>query len=233
MGRILLSIDWDYFISSRNKKGESYIESDKTVIDLWYKRYIESKRCGRNIQKLYSLSSDVDQFWDNIRRHFKFDKDIHVYVSDSHALSYHIALRNGCREVYLFDAHADLGYGGPLSLDFEVNCANWLGKLFKEGHINKAYIIYSPFTDEKPEYFRWINGYYQVFYPEMKDLDTGIKISAIHVCRSGAWTPPWFDKDFTDFMNRLGISYKTIACPPRKWNTETINISDHIYYMMT
>ncbi|MGI6706308.1 MAG: arginase [Clostridia bacterium] len=233
MGKTLLSIDWDYFIFSRSQKGLSCIENDRNVIDLWYKRYIESKRYGRSIQKLYSLSSDLDRFWENIRRHFNFDQDVNVYVSDSHVLSYHIAKKSGCREVYLFDAHADLGYGDPLSLDFEVNCANWLGKLFKERHIDKAHIIYSPFTDEKPEYFRWINRCYQVFYPASQELDQGIKVSVIHVSRSGAWTPPWFDKNFTDFVNGLGIPYKTIACRPRKWNTENISFSDQIHYMMS
>ena len=37
-------------------------------------------------------------------------------------LSYSVAKDNGCSNVYLFDAHADLGYGGLPSLNFELNC---------------------------------------------------------------------------------------------------------------
>ncbi len=72
-----------------------------------------------------------------------------------------------------------------------------------------------------------------IMYPEIKDLDKGIRVSAIHVSRSGAWTPPWLDKSFTDFASRAAIPYKTIACLPRKWNTENIIISHQIHYMMT
>jgi hypothetical protein len=52
--------------------------------------------------------------------------------------------RTTAKQCNLFDSHADFGYGGLLSLDFEVNCSNWLGKLLKEKQIEQAHIIYSP-----------------------------------------------------------------------------------------
>ena len=55
---------------------------------------------------------------------------------------------NNCTMVYLFDAHADLGYGGLSSLDFEVNCSNRL-QILKEKQIKEANIFYSPYTTEK------------------------------------------------------------------------------------
>ena len=41
-----------------------------------------------------------------------------------------------------------LGYGGLASLHFELNCANWLGKLFKDNIVKRANIFYSPYTLE-------------------------------------------------------------------------------------
>lgn len=232
MGKCLLSIDWDYFIYTQKENWGSFMENRKNVIDLWYKRYIQSRTSGRDIQKSFKLSLDVDTFWKKIRKVFKFEKDIKTYVSDSHALSYNIAEDNDCSAVFLFDAHSDLGYGGLSSLNFEVNCANWLGKLLKSGQVKAANIIYSPYTTEKPEYFKSINKAYKVRYISLSDLVPEINVGAIHICRSGAWTPPWFDERFVDFVDELGRPYDISDCPERKWDTEHISFSDKIYYMM-
>lgn len=231
MGESLLSVDWDYFMDTQ-KIGRSYTESKRTIIDLWYKRYLQLKAQGKSLQKSFHLLLNVDRFWEKISPFFHFEKEIEVYVSDSHALSYKIAKKKNCKTVYLFDAHADLGYGGLSSLNFEVNCANWLGKLLKDKLINEAKIIYSPFTAEKPENFTAINTVYKVQYPSLYDLKPGIKVSAIHICRSGAWTPPWFDPRFVQFINALGIPYKIMDCLPRKWDIQNISFSDQINYLM-
>jgi len=232
MDKCLLSIDWDYFIFARKENWGSYIENTKNIINLWYKRYIQAKAWGKDIQKLYKLSSDIDGFWEKIREHFSISKKVKAFVSDSHALSYDIAREQGCNSVYLFDAHADLGYGGLSSLDFEVNCANWLGKLFKEKYIVEAYIIYSPYTDEKPDYFKPMNNAFNIGYPGFDGLPSGIEVSAVHICRSGAWTPPWFDERFTRFIDSPGIEYELIDCPERKWDTANISFSEQIDYLL-
>lgn len=147
-------------------------------------------------------------------------------------MSYDIAKENNCRIVYLFDSHADLGYGGLLSLNFKVNCSNWLGKLLKDKLIKEANIIYSPYTTEKPEYFKPMNSIYNIGYYDFNDLDISIKVSAIHICRSGAWTPPWLDKKFTQFINALGVPYEIADCPARNWDTKNISFADQINYLM-
>jgi len=232
MEKCLLSIDWDYFIYTKKENWGSYIENKKNVVNLWYKRYIQAKAQGKDIQKSFQLSSEVDTFWEKIKEHFQFGKGIKACISDSHALSYYIARDRKCDTVFLFDAHADLGYGGLSSLNFEVNCANWLGKLLKAKDIRKANITYSPFTAEKPEYFMPMNNAFNVRYPDFNGLDTGIEVSAVHICRSGAWTPPWLDEKFAQFINASGLPYEIIDCPARKWDTKSIDFSDAIYYML-
>jgi hypothetical protein len=234
MGKCLLSIDWDYFIYTRYNWG-LYAENSRSLIDLWYKRYIQGKARGEDIQKAFHLSSDLDTFWSRIKKYFKFVRNIKAYVSDSHALSYKIAKGNDCETVYLFDSHADLGYGGLSSLNYEVNCSNWLGKILKENQIKEANIFYSPHTAERPGYFKQMNSIYNIRYYDFNDFngsDECIAVSAIHICRSGAWTPPWLDDEFTQFVDALGVAYKIVNCPERKWNPVNINLSDQINYLL-
>jgi len=232
MEKCLLSIDWDYFINIKKDSWGSFIENGRNQIDLWYKRYIQEKLQGRDIKKSFHISYELGIFWQKIKEHFQFARDIKAYVSDSHALSYHIAKENKCRIIYLFDYHADLGYGGLSSLIFEVNCSNWLGKLLKDKLVKEANIVYSPYTSEKPEYFKTMNRIYNIKYCNLNDLDNNIKVSAIHICRSGAWTPPWLDKKFFQFADDMGVPYEIVNCPVRKWDTTNISFSDQINYMM-
>jgi len=231
MEKCLLSVDWDYFIYTRDN-WNPYLENKRGLIDLWYKRYIQAKARGEDIQKAFQLSSEFDTFWDKIRKCFKFVENIKIYVSDSHALSYQIARENNCQAVYLFDAHADLGYGGLSSLNFEVNCSNWLGKLLKEKQIREANIFYSPYTAEQPGHFKPMNSIYNIRYCSFADLHQGIMVSAIHLCRSGAWTPPWLDNKFVQFINALGIPYEVVNCPERKWDPVHISLADEINYLL-
>lgn len=236
MGNSLLSIDWDYFISLDNENCVSSIENKRAIIDSWYKRYLQAKYQGENIQKGFQLSSEADKFWQVMKESFEFDSHIHVFVSDSHALSYEIAQEYNCDDVYLFDAHSDLGYGGLSSLDFEVNCANWLGKLLKNNKVDEAHIIYGPYSAEKPENFEEMNHLYHIEYPKLKELqtksNTKSKISAIHICRSGAWTPPWLDNKFAEFIHKIGIPYTVIECPTRYWNPQVLTYADQLHYLM-
>lgn len=232
MKKCLLSVDWDYFVYTQKENWGSYIENNRNVINLWYKRYIQCRNRGKSIEKSFELSRNANIFWNKIKRNFKFDKSLKVYISDSHVLSYDIAKKYDCNEVYLFDAHSDLGYGGLSSLNFEVNCANWLGKLLKNNIINKANIIYSPYTTEKPEYFKEIKNKYNVNFIDIDDLEKDIYVPSLHICRSGAWTPPWFDEDFKEFIDELKVPYKIVDCPKRNWSPENLSFSDAIYYLM-
>ena len=228
----LLSIDWDYFISINYETIYSYVENKKSLLDTWYKRYFQEKTKGKNLLDYFQLSEEIEGFWAKIQRVFKFEPNMKVFVSDSHALSYTLAREFDCKEVYLFDAHSDLGYGGLSSLKFKVNCANWLGKLLSEKKIERATIIYSPYTKEKPEDFYPMNKVYNINYLKFNDLCGDITTSTIHICRSGAWSPPWYDKKFVGFINGLNLPYKVVNCPIRKWEPKNISFSEQIQYLL-
>ncbi len=232
MEKCLLSIDWDYFVRTEKGNWGSFLENGSSVTDLWYKRYIQEKMKGKDIQKSFKLSPELNVFWEKISRCFKITKDSKIYVSDSHALSYDIAKKYDLKTVCLFDSHADLGYGGLSSLNFEVNCSNWLGKLLKERQISEACIFYSAHTEEKPEYFKAMNDIFNIGYFKLENFNKNYSVPVIHVCRSGAWTPPWFDVKFIQFVKALGIPGEIVSCPARKWNPSSLSFSDQINYLL-
>jgi len=232
MERCLLSVDWDYFVSTRDP-WNSCTENSRCLVDSWYKRYLQARARGEDFQQAFALSAHRDTFWNAVRSSCRFERGLKAVVSDSHALSYQIAKACGCRSVILFDAHADLGYGGLLSLSFEVNCSNWLGRLLKDGLIDEAHIFYSPYSAEKPEHFRQMNSAYRIAYHDFCELGgLGFSVSAVHICRSGAWTPPWLDQEFLRFVDRLGIPCEVENCEERAWDPEHISLSDQIFYLL-
>jgi hypothetical protein len=228
MGKNLLSIDWDYFIPIKREWGGSYIESKTNLISLWYMRYFKGKKDGQDIEKIIDIGKKAMRVWDSIYRYFNISNNAKMYVSESHKLSYDIAKENNCKGVISFDAHSDLGYGGIKSLNFEVNCANWLGKLLKERVINKANIIYSPYTYEKKEDFNEMNKFFNINYSKGEVINRKVDISVIHICRSGAWTPPWLDEKFYNFVNGFKKQYEVINCPHREWNPDKLSLSEKL-----
>lgn len=238
MGKTLLSIDWDYFIPTKREWFGSYLENRRNLIGIWYQRYLKAIINGEDLLQTIHTGPELQEFWKIINDLFKITDATKVYVSDSHKYSYFLAKINSCSNVYLFDAHSDLGYGGLPSLEFELNHANWLGKLLKEGHISRATIIYSPYTYEKKEQFQEINNAFDIDYStlndyrRLKELPVEVMVAAIHICRSGVWTPPWLDDDFSRFIRMVNLPIRIFKCPERNWNPESLTLADKIDYLL-
>lgn len=228
MGNILLTIDWDFFIPIKESWCGSYIENSRYINKIWYRRYLEEKRYGVNISKSVDVAPWTSSFWNKLQKNFVIDENTKLYVSDSHKLCYNIAKENNCKTVYSFDAHSDLGYAGLQSFNFEVNCANWLGKLLNDKIIEKAGIIYSPYTFEDKRDFNDINKKFNIKYINLEDVTSKPHISTIHICRSGAWTPPWLDGKFNNFVEQIDLDYRIINCPKRTWNVKNLNLASII-----
>lgn len=226
----LLSVDWDYFVPLCRDWCGSYLENKRNVSLQWYKRYLKYKNCGKDITKSVDAGYEWTNFWNKvIKKHFDLTSVKDVFVSGSHKFSYDIAKEFDLKRVFSFDAHSDLGYGGLGALDFEINCANWLGKLLKESIIKEANIIYSPYTHENIVDFKELNKAFNINYCSLKDLQHSIPVHAIHICRSGAWTPPWLDPKFESFIKSLGMPYKVISYSRRKWDVNNHSELDNFF----
>lgn len=226
----LLSIDWDYFIPLRQEWSGSYLENEKNIISIWYKRYLEAKIQGEDIESNIEVDTELlETFTTTLQARFNIDKNAKLYVSDSHRLSYYIARQYECKNVYSFDAHTDLGYGGLSSLEFEVNCSNWLGKLLNDSIIETAYIFFSPFSHEESIHFEEINGTFDIKYLKTDAVYNMPNISYIHIARSGAWTPPWLDHVFFELIDSFNRPYKTFDFKHRHWDPRNISLADVLH----
>lgn len=223
----ILSIDWDYFVPLKKDWSGSYIENSRNKDFIWYQRYFQYKEKGEDLES--SIIMDVElmqRFLATLSLKFHIQKNAKLYVSDSHKFSYYIAKKFSCDTIYSFDAHTDLGYGGIMSLQFEVNCANWLGKLLDDSIIKTAYILLSPFSFENSSQFKEINDKFDIRYIDTDKICNPPNISIIHIARSGAWTPPWLDHNFFQLIDSFNKPYKVLDFKHRYWNPKGISLAD-------
>ena len=228
----LITIDWDYFMNYMNHWNGSYIENDNNINKHWYKKYYEEKRRGIDITKSMNVGDEVDNFWPILKKHVDLKKDTKVLLTESHLAAYKIAIDNKVDSVISFDSHSDLGYQGLDSFKFEVNCADWLGKLLYEGKIKEANIVYGPYTNEHSDQFKEINESYNINYLSLEEVKCQEPCKIIHICRSGCWSAPWLDNKFKAFVFESGFEFENIDIKERHWNPESISLADQIDYML-
>ncbi len=125
-----------------------------------------------------------------------------------------------------------LGYQGLDSFKFEVNCADWLGKLLYEGKIKEANIVYGPYTNEYSDQFKEINEAYNINYLSLEEVKCEEPCKIIHICRSGCWSAPWLDNKFKAFVFESGFEFENIDIKERHWNPASISLADQIDYML-
>ena len=195
----LLTIDWDYFMPYISMMNTSYMENKSNIINHWYKLYLENKSLGKDLTKIMRSAGFLRGFWDRLYNKFNYDKDVKMIVTDSHKEAYYVAKEFECKEVFNIDAHTDLGYGGMESLNFEVSA-------------------------EEPDDFEEINNNFNIEYKEVENIEVNSDVKAIHICRSGAWTAPWLDCEFEEFIKESGLQYEIKDMPKRIWDVKSINL---------
>ena len=125
-----------------------------------------------------------------------------LYVSESHSAMEHILkfFPSGC-EVTLLDAHHDCGYGQ----DSEATCGNWAARSLKSKKVSKLHLYYPEWRRTCPEPSHETHptsvNYGLPPQPTLYDV--------VHMCRSGAWTPPWFDSKLRKLIkeSKLKVQY--------------------------
>ena len=233
----LLSIDWDYFINVHTQSTNSYRETQRDILGKWYNEYFMEIERGRRLEKEYTLGSIYKPFMKQVLPKLKIEEKAPFTLSESHVVAYEVALREECDAIYLLDAHSDLGYGGLEALNYEVNCANWLGMLFKENKIKEAYIVYSPYTKEyRWEFEEFILNYPIHFISLEELLVKNISFKTVHMCRSGPWTPPWYDQQFYDLayelIDRFHLKCQDEVGGKRRWRPRHLSLAEKINYQL-
>lgn len=191
---VLLSIDWDFMVPERGEWDIGHQESPLFLDMLWAHRY--------HLRDKMLTSGDEADFWHHVYANLKFQRDIVPYLSDSHAYGYQAA--QGCEGVFLFDAHHDCW---DTQKGDQVHCDNWLRVWLEEVPTRWAVWVY-------PEHAKWQGApnfpedmqgrldavSWETFKNSPSLVPRHEAIGAIHICRSGCWTPPWLDKAFIEFI---------------------------------
>lgn len=233
LGKTLLSIDWDYFIIEPIRQDHSYRETRQDIQAKWYQEYLVGIENDFNLEDQYEIGEIYKIFLKQVMPILRCNKQNQVILTESHAAAYKEAIEMRAEYLYLFDAHSDLGYGGMAALSYEVNCANWLGKLLKEGYLQGAFIIYSPYTRESPKDFEEIVKRYHIKFLSLKDfLKINPRIDQVHICRSGPWTPPWYDGILYEFVEAFCQPIKDTLGGRREWQPLKLSLADKINYRL-
>jgi len=185
--KLMITVDWDYFISEPLQADWSHKECAFFLNDIWAFRAMWKETVKARDHYIH--------FWEDLSS--RFDLNCPVYVSDSHAMAMEIAIRSNSTHVLNFDAHHDLW---PLH-DREINsvqCDDW-ATAFCE--IGMGYYWMRPdgielqldLPKDRPD-----DCFLNIWPSVPKD-----SVVAIHICRSGCWTPPWCDADFILFVEQL------------------------------
>ena len=219
--KTLLTIDWDFFVPEDRALDMGHKEAPFFINEMWAIRTLSNP----DLKSILKTNSLEKSFWSWIKsKGFQFSLDTPVTVTESHLHAINIP----ADKIYSFDAHSDLGYHIEfnnlkqlLAAYQTLDCGNWLGYQALKGA--DVTVVWSPNTNEDHNHFEKILEW----IPNAKilhqaSLDTEPRpIDHIHLCRSGAWTPPWLDKKFF----RLFKDFKNITCniEPRKFHINKNN----------
>lgn len=234
----LLVVDWDSFFRTPDigeKDWQFYDWGHREspfFIDgpLWYHR---AATFLTNRRPLPGLTGEERKFW----RRFDVDPDAHLFTADSNAHAVSKGVYNDVDEVWLYDAHHDAGYDPARAPRLRAkavrdrlekgvwDCSDWMILYYGMGA--RLHVRY-------PRWKAWALEADEPTLPDRhldRQVDDGrngptTRIDRIFVCRSGAWVPPWLDRQFEKFLRRAPIARGNRVVleptPPREFTMQAV-----------
>jgi len=216
--RTMLTVDWDFFVPEKAEWDWGHKEQPIFLSAIWALRVMGFYAQGLDARQEVRSSGQERTFWSQVRNRFDLNTVKAVLVTESHADAYHAAKLWQVGSVYNFDAHADLGYHGianlQLSAGDDPTCEDWLGRLVLDGvRAVVAYPAHSlehEFDNQRFSQLQTMTGRAQLTLAStiLAGVRTPIPVTVLHLCRSGAWTPPWLDGRFLMLAMSSGASVK-------------------------
>ena len=228
--RILLSVDFDFFVREKHIWDWSHAESKMYQEVLWPHRASTFLAQGIDLRKETDpgkyAEPTPDRFWSVLERLGYDTEDVVSCVTNSHTFAAPHWVHHGYfpEDDYLlinFDAHHDLGYRSAEEMEKvwesgRVMCGDWLYTLMRAVPNLKAKIVYPSWrgleeiekVEKRPEeLYPFLEGRveYGVFSEDFVRLPEDAFVEDAFICRSGAWVPPWLDQLFTDFCYSGGF----------------------------
>lgn len=152
--------------------------------------------------------------WQGFWERFAFAPGARLYYADSNALAFHPEVRQGVREVVLYDAHHDAGYR---PLGEEPACDDWMVHYARQGA--GLWVFYPPWRDPRLE------PEPQVAVERLQDPGGAVPgvFHRVFLCRSGAFVPPWADADFFAFLEAAPLPKVALEpLSPRPFDLEAL-----------
>jgi hypothetical protein len=211
----LLVVDWDYFFFNPLEAGDmthdvflfdwGHRESPLFIDTMWP---IRAASFIRNQLPLPRVNNLWKKFWSR----FQFTPHATLEVADSNAyagLAKPAAPLLSFDHVWLYDAHHDSGYGIKSYQSWArkfveskgvIDCSDWM--LVHQFYGSKLHYRFPKwhkhYLKEGVEVCKGVKLEAKVDSPNTRP--TGL-FSHAFICRSGAWVPPWCDKEFLKFVN--------------------------------
>jgi len=187
--RTVLSVDWDFFVPEKIEWDVGHREALFFLKALWATRlwlYDEMKTDGREGLFWRWVSSWADL------------SGACLVVSDSHCFAYDVTTE--AQRVILVDAHHDCW---DAERPGEVACHNW-ARVWLEQRRNRRMVWVHPGAEriENCPLPDDLNSRVKLTTMEAGRLPK-VKLGAVHICRSGCWTPPWLDEAFIRFVSEI------------------------------
>jgi len=193
---LVVSVDWDFFFPYWPEWDWGHAENPLFEKWAWLARALD--RPG--LVEEYRPVPQYRAFWDALAG--KGLRPRKVFVAESHVRLYGLVLSSGLRGVRVlhFDAHHD---AWPLRGDGRVTCENWLAALLRAGAVEEALWVrpsWGFWREEEPPPLP--EGVETMTWEEFLGADIGParETPFAFVCRSPAWTPPWADSKFREFL---------------------------------
>ena len=188
----ILSVDWDYFYPDSSPYDWGARESPFFITELWKLRVADVNLLTQ-VPALKEYVPKVPRgFWKKI-----VSNKPDLYVDDSHKDIFPLLEKGSI--VTNLDAHHDFGYEQLA----ELSCDNWAKIALDKGILKEYHLVYPAWRRAEDESENLKAGVASISYelPAKQDYDL------IFVCRSGAWTPPWHDLTFSNFVGKAPRRY--------------------------
>lgn len=195
----ILSVDWDYFMLT-NKKDRNHFpdmttENFKQSITsyVWSTYYASYDK----LKDIKIKEADYDYLLDLFNRQ---NNDIPVIIADSHFHIYDYIINNfkadNSLDIYNIDFHHDMF---SEYINKQINCGNWLLKLWNDGYINCIYWA----NDEDS------NTCKEDLLEVEIDSITG-NFDVIYLAKSSVWSAPHLDIYFSELVYSIIAKFKNI-----------------------
>ena len=212
---LVCSIDFDFFIEENPILDMGHREEGLFLNGMWAIREEQWAAQGKSAREMMPMRMGVVEFVARLRRLLNVPLcEVPAFAAESHAALPKALDMAGIKrcDIVNFDAHHDIAYGHcPKDLVEKFDCGSWGGHLLETGRAKNYAQVYPEWRRKWPEMneerrlmmaAQWEAEflYWNDWRPEKRR-----KVAAVFLCRSGCWTPPCHDREFSKLCRLFGL----------------------------